>query len=77
VEWMIGKVYWMCGLLKEADMQCMLRDDLGSRFIVAIVLSNCHTCLYGSQASMYFNCESPDLEDYTESMFSPVIELGV
>lgn len=69
VEWLIGKVYWLCGLLRQRVMHEVFRDDVASRFLVGVFLTNCHTCLYGSQASMYFKCESPDLEEYTDMLF--------
>jgi len=75
IEWTIGKIYWLCELLRMPDRHEMFRDDLGTRFLVGVVLTNCHTCLYGSQASMYFDCESPDLEDYLERLFADEVEV--
>jgi len=38
---------------------------VGQYYINAVILANTHTCLYGSQASLYFmNCKPPTLENY-------------
>ena len=39
-------------------------NDIQRYWPVAQVLTNCHTCLYGSQASFYFDCRPPSLEQY-------------
>jgi hypothetical protein len=31
---------------------------------VTIILTNCHTCLYGGLTNDYFDMEAPDLETY-------------
>lgn len=31
---------------------------------VGTLLTNCHTCLYGSQISDYFKCNPPRQEEY-------------
>lgn len=77
VEWMIGKLYSTCRLLKMKDRNSLLQSNLHRRMVIGIVLTNCHTCLYGSQASMYFRCESPDLAEYTEPLFRPNVEIEV
>jgi len=33
-------------------------------YIVAVLLSNAHTCLYGSNVGEYFDCAAPKLYDY-------------
>lgn len=74
VEWMVAKIYKVCALLRDETKQRLRESDLKTRFFVGALLTNCHTCLYGSQASMYFRCESPILEDYLRGMFPPLEE---
>ena len=44
---------------------------MGLYYPVANILTNCHTCLYGSQSSLYFNLAPPVLEDYLEGRILP------
>jgi len=39
-------------------------QPVGAYYVVAVLLSNCHTCLYGHQVAMRMHCEPPSLEDY-------------
>ena len=43
----------------------VLLSPIAKCYIVAgLILSNCHTCLYGSQTSRYFDLDPPQLEFY-------------
>ena len=33
-------------------------------YLVSVLLTNCQVCMYGSQASGYFQCAPPSLEEY-------------
>ena len=33
-------------------------------YIVAALLANCHTCLYGSQTGQFFDLDPPEHETY-------------
>ena len=37
-------------------------------YIVAVLLANCHCCLYGDQHTTYFDCVTPTLEEYLENL---------
>ena len=40
----------------------VLIQPVGKRYLVVCILINCHTCLYGSVTSSYFNIDPPNLE---------------
>lgn len=39
-------------------------SPIAAYFIVSVLLSNVHTCIYGNQTSIRFNCLPPSLEEY-------------
>jgi hypothetical protein len=60
----LGKVQNLWSYLTMRRRHFLHRDPLTCRFVTAVFLTNLHTCCYGSQASMYFNCPPPTLETY-------------
>jgi hypothetical protein len=40
------------------------QSDIQKFWPVAQILTNCHTCFYGSQTSRYFNLRPPSVEVY-------------
>lgn len=54
VEWGFGKVVRDFAFLDFKKNQKLLLQDLGQMYEVGVLLSNCLTCLYGSEASQYF-----------------------
>ncbi|XP_040358411.1 protein ALP1-like [Ixodes scapularis] len=64
VEWGFGKVAADFAFVDFHKNQKMSRQRLGRMYKVATLLSNCHTCLYGSQVSNFFEVEAPALDDY-------------
>jgi hypothetical protein len=69
VEWGIGKVYQICGILSKKRCLEVGRDQLMQRLYVAVLLCNMHTALYSCNTSTYFNFRAPDLEEYLHAMF--------
>jgi hypothetical protein len=65
VEWGFGKiaVEFACFGFKK-NLKLFLQP-VGKIYYVCAILSNFHTCLYGSQTSEYFGVLPPDLETYT------------
>ena len=64
VEWSFGKVVnlWEhCGYAKGLRVGL---QAVGAMYVVAVLLTNVHSCLYGCQVAQYFNTEPPSLEDY-------------
>ena len=64
VEHAFGKVcnlwhYMMC----YRQLKTM-KQPVGRFYQLAVLLTNCHTCMYGSQTGRAFRCEPPDLCTY-------------
>lgn len=64
VEWGFQKVLSQFAFVDFKKNQKLLQQDLQSFYKVAVLLTNCHTCLYGSQTASYFNVVPPTLEEY-------------
>ncbi|XP_021953483.1 uncharacterized protein LOC110850356 isoform X1 [Folsomia candida] len=64
VEYGFGKVIQLFVFLDYKKNQKLLLQCLRKQYDVAVILSNCHTCLRGSQVTKYFGCAPPELEEY-------------
>ncbi|KAK7864355.1 hypothetical protein R5R35_007921 [Gryllus longicercus] len=64
VEWGFAKVVNDFAFIDFKKNQKLLLQDVGSMYKTAVLLSNCHTCLYGSQVGSFFNTQPPSLEEY-------------
>ena len=64
VEWGFGKICQNFAYLDFKKNLKVLLQPVGKYYMVASILINCHTCLYGSQTSTYFNVHPPSLESY-------------
>ncbi|KAJ8916944.1 hypothetical protein NQ315_013416, partial [Exocentrus adspersus] len=64
VEWEFRKIVSEFAFLDFKKNQKLLLQNLDEMYISATILTNCHTCLYGSQASQYFNVVPPTLQQY-------------
>ena len=64
VEWGFGKIVQQFAFLDFKKNLKLFLQPVGKYYIVATILTNCHTCWYGSQTSTYFNLAPPVFEDY-------------
>ena len=64
VEWGFAKVIRDFAFLDFKKNQKLLLQDLGVMYKTGVLLSNCLTCLYSSEASQFFNINPPTLEQY-------------
>ncbi|CAN0028606.1 unnamed protein product [Phaeothamnion confervicola] len=64
VEWGFGETMTNFALLDYKKNLKIFLSPIGQWCTVAQLLQNCHTCLYGSNATRYFNLAAPSLEDY-------------
>jgi hypothetical protein len=64
VEWSFGKVVNLWGHCAFAKGLRVGLQAVGTMYVVAVLLTNVHSCLYGCQVAQYFNTKSPSLEDY-------------
>lgn len=64
VEWGFGKISQLFAFTEFAENQKIRLQPVGVYYLVAILLTNVHTCLNGSNTSSYFNCEPPSVQQY-------------
>ena len=64
VEWGFGKVTQNFAYLDFKRNMKVLLQPIAKYYLVATILTNCHTCLYGSQTSSFFDLHPPALETY-------------
>ena len=64
VEWTFGKLCQYFAFLDFKKNNKVLLQPVGKYYLVATLLTNCHTCLYGSQTSTFFDLQPPALEVY-------------
>lgn len=66
VEWGFGKVVSEFAFLDFKKNQKLLLQAVPKMYRVAVILINCHACMYGNQISAYFGTEPPCLYDYLQ-----------
>lgn len=64
VEWTFGKIIQYFAYLDFKKNQKVLLQPVGKYYLVGAFLTNCHTCLYGSQTTTFFGVSPPTLETY-------------
>ena len=62
VEWEFGKILQNFAFLDFRKNLKVLLSPVAKYYLVGGLLTNCHTCLYGSQTSRYFKLDPPLLE---------------
>lgn len=64
VEWAFGKITKLFAFLDFKQNLKLFLQPIAKYYLVASILVNCHTCLYGSQTSTFFGLDPPSLETY-------------
>jgi hypothetical protein len=64
VEWQFMKILQNFAFLDFKKNLKLFLQPVGKYYIVAAILTNCHTCLYGSITGQYFGVNPPSLEEY-------------
>ena len=64
VEWTFGKVCQYFSYIDFKRNQKVLLQPVAKYYLVASLLTNCHTCLYGSLTSTFFDMDPPTLATY-------------
>ena len=64
VEWEFGKVVREFAFLDFKKNQKIFLQPVALHYFVAVLLTNAHTCMYGSQTSKYFGLDPPSVEEY-------------
>lgn len=66
VEWGFGKIIQNFAFLDFKKNLKVLLQPVGKLYIVGSFLTNCHTCLYGSQTGEFFGLQPPNIEEYLD-----------
>ncbi|KAK3734504.1 hypothetical protein QZH41_010192 [Actinostola sp. cb2023] len=64
VEWGFGKIVQNFAFLDFKKNLKVLLQPVAKYYLVSTILTNCHTCLYGSLVSSFFDLNPPSLESY-------------
>lgn len=64
VEWSFGKLFNNWKYLKDSDNLKLQVSPISKYFLIAVLLTNAHTSIYGSQTSSYFQLPPPSLSEY-------------
>ena len=64
VEWGFGKVVGTFAFVDFKKNQKVYLQPIGRMYMVAVLMTNVHTCFYGSQTSQFFGIDPPDLHRY-------------
>jgi hypothetical protein len=64
VEWNFAKITSVFAFVDFKKQQKLYQYNVGLRYKVAAILTNCHTCYYGSQTSAYFRLAPPTIAEY-------------
>ena len=65
VEWAFGKVVQYMGYIDFKAAMKLREAPICKFYKVAVILTNCHTCIYHSGVvTSYFECDPPSLEEY-------------
>jgi nuclease HARBI1 len=64
VEWGFQRILALWAGVDFKKNQKLYLQLVGTTYLVAALLTNCHSCLYGSEISEFFDMASPSLEAY-------------
>jgi len=64
VEWVFGQLLQTFAFVDYKKNQKLFLQPVAKYFKVAALLTNCHTCLYGSTTATYFNVTPPTIDEY-------------
>ena len=64
VEWSFSKVSTLFAFQSFKQNIKLQLQPVGFYFLVATILTNCHTCFYGSEINRYFDSVPPNIEEY-------------
>ena len=64
VEWGFGKICQYFAFLDFKKNLKVLLQPVAKYYAVGALMTNCHTCLYGSLTSTFFEVNPPSLETY-------------
>lgn len=68
VEWGYGKIKQYFAYLDFHKNLKILLQPVAKYYAIGALMSNCHTCLYGSVTTSFFDLEPPSLERYLDNV---------
>jgi hypothetical protein len=68
VEWAFGKIVGLFAFVDFKKNQKLGLQQVGSFYLCAALLTNCHTCLYGGLTSDNFAVDPPSIEAYLATL---------
>jgi len=66
IGWTFGKIISLFAYLDNKKNQKLYLQSVGKYYKVAVLFTNCHNCLYGSETSSFFGLDPPSLHDYLQ-----------
>ena len=69
VEWGFGKVSSLFAFVDFEKNQKLYLQPVASYWLIATMLTNCHSCFYGNNTSVYFGVPCPEVEDFLANGF--------
>ena len=66
IEWAFAEVAAKFAYVDLKKAQRLLHGSIGTFYRVAVLLTNCHTCLYANETSSYFGLKPPTLQEYLQ-----------
>jgi hypothetical protein len=65
IEWTFGEIVMLYKFVDFKKGQKLGESPVEKHYVVAVLLANCHVCLYGAGThNEYFDCDPPNLDDY-------------
>jgi nuclease HARBI1 len=64
VEWGFGKVVATFAFVDYKKNQKVYLQPVGRMYMVAVLMTNIHTCSYNSQTGQYFELDPPNIREY-------------
>jgi len=64
IEWGFNKITQLFPTLSWHRNEKVLEKPVAKIYLVAVLLCNFHTCLYGSPTAQYFGVQPPSLNEY-------------
>lgn len=64
VEWQFGKIVAKFAFLDFKKNLKLWLQPVGRYYLIGVLFTNLHTCLYGSQTSSFFDMNPPSPEQY-------------
>lgn len=66
VEWGFAKIFNNFAFIDYKKNLKVYNQNIGNLINAAAILTNAHTCLYGSEISQYFKLKPPTTEEYLQ-----------